>query len=64
MRTSIAMKKTDSPINDNDSDKKPLDQREYPLARDSRGKPNREEVRKIVRVPAPRAPGGGGARGR
>jgi hypothetical protein len=38
----------------NDGEKKPLDAREDPMARDSRGKANREEVRKVANVPAPR----------
>ena len=39
-----------------DGDKKPMNPREDPLARDSRGKANRAEVRKVTKVPAPRAP--------
>jgi hypothetical protein len=38
-------------------DKKPLSPREDPLARDSRGKASREEIRKGMKVPAPRASG-------
>ena len=47
------MKKPSFP--NKDGDKKPLDPREDPQARDSRGKANREEVRKVGHVPAPRA---------
>lgn len=47
------MKKPSFP--NKDGDKKPLNPREDPLARDSRGKANREEVRKVTMVPAPRA---------
>jgi hypothetical protein len=43
-----------------DGDKKPSNRREDPLARDSRGKANREEVRKVANVRAPRASRGGG----
>ena len=57
----LAMKKPAFP--NKDGDKKPLDPREYPLARDSRGKANREEVRKVAKVPAPRASRSGGSQG-
>jgi len=46
-----------------DGDKKPFNPREDPLARDSRGKATRDEVRKVARVPAPRKPQRGEARG-
>lgn len=46
------MKKPSFP--NKDGDKKPLNPREDPLARDSRGKANREEVRKVSKVRAPR----------
>ncbi len=40
----------------NDGDKKPLSPREDPLARDTRGKATREDVRKVASpVNAPRA---------
>lgn len=51
-RIFLVMKTPPSPKQD--GDKKPLDPREDPLARDSRGKASREEVRKVVKVPAPR----------
>ena len=44
-----------------DGDKKPMNPRDDPLARDSRGKANREEVRKVTKVPAPRASQRGGS---
>jgi len=46
-----------------DGDKKPLNPREDPLARDGRGKATREEVRKVAKVPAPRGPGRSGSEG-
>ena len=49
----LVMKKPSFP--DHPEKKKPLDAREDPLARDSRGKASREEVRKVANVPAPRA---------
>ena len=48
------MKKPSFP--NQDGDKKPLDPREAPQARDSRGKASREEVRRMAHVPAPRTP--------
>ena len=47
-----------TPSNKND-DKKPLNRREDPLARDTRGKATREEVRKVTPlINAPRQPEG------
>jgi hypothetical protein len=43
-----------TPFPKKDDEKKPADPREDPLARDSRGKATREEVRKVMKVPAPR----------
>lgn len=42
------------PIPKKDGDKKPLNPREDPLARDSLGKAYRKEVRTVSNVPAPR----------
>ena len=49
----LVMKKPSFP--NSPEKKKPLDPREDPLARDSRGKASREDVRKVTNVPAPRA---------
>jgi len=44
-------------VKESASNKQPLDPREYPLARDSRGSARREEIRaKSARVVAPRQP--------
>jgi hypothetical protein len=60
-RISPTMKKSAFP--NKGGDKKPLDRREDPLARDSRGKANRADVRKVAKAPASRAPRSGGSRG-
>ena len=49
-------KKSTAEILNKEGDKKPLNPREDPLARDARGKATREEVRKVASpVNAPRA---------